>query len=296
MFNRVRLGAVWAFSYALAILVSWIIVAPAHAATTIGPQAWSRYSGTRIVAGPFETPEDCARGAANGNTCRVSVRITVTADPPACPSQPAAETRTQACPTGTTGSWQQSRAYISAPYPTCWTAGPWTPSDTPVGACTAPPPPAGQWLKCADQSGTCQLTGTNRVRFGRDTRWIEKTLTGNVVCNSTVFEGNPTPNEQKTCEVWSTGPAAPPDPDPVPVARTIRWQPPTTNTDGSPLTDLAGFRVNCTSPRGIGLRWTVPSPATLSERIDTAVGSICMVTALNSAGTESPPSASVTIR
>jgi hypothetical protein len=250
--------------------------------------AWAECQA-RIAAQPAgtttwtcQTPRYVARVVAEPSVCTIP--------------QPAAETRPGECPTGTTGSWTQSRAYVSALYPTCWTAGPWTPSDTPVGACTAPPPPAGQWLKCADQSGTCQLTGTNRVRFGRDTRWIEKTLTGNVTCNSTVFEGNPTPNEQKTCEVWSTGPAAPPDPDPVPVARTIRWQPPTTNTDGSPLTDLAGFRVNCTSPRGIGLRWTVPSPATLSERIDTAVGSICMVTALNSAGTESPPSASVTIR
>jgi len=61
--------------------------------------------------------------------------------PPACPPQPAAETQTVQCPAGTTGTWVQTRNFVSAPAPTCWTAGAWTPASAPAGACTAVPPP-----------------------------------------------------------------------------------------------------------------------------------------------------------
>lgn len=72
---------------------------------------------------------------------------------PTCTSpQPAPQARTQACPSGTTGSWTQSAAYVPAAYPTCWSPGStWLPAQPPAGACTAtppppPPPPSGQVL------------------------------------------------------------------------------------------------------------------------------------------------------
>ncbi len=43
----------------------------------------------------------------------------------ACPSRPANETRTTACPAGQAGTIAESRSYVSAPAPTCWTAGTW---------------------------------------------------------------------------------------------------------------------------------------------------------------------------
>lgn len=65
--------------------------------------------------------------------------------PPACTApRPAQETRTQTCPTGTTGSWSQVRSYDAAAYPTCWTPGAWTPAEAPAGSCVPvvePPPP-----------------------------------------------------------------------------------------------------------------------------------------------------------
>lgn len=76
-------------------------------------------------------------------SCRpgvTSITATVTAPAP-CPTKPADETRTQACPSGTTGSWTQTRAYTSAPQPTCWVAGEWLPTTAPAGACVVPPPP-----------------------------------------------------------------------------------------------------------------------------------------------------------
>lgn len=59
---------------------------------------------------------------------------------PTCTTpQPAAETRAQACPAGTVGTWAQSRAYAEAAAPTCWSAGEWLPVTAPAGACTVPP-------------------------------------------------------------------------------------------------------------------------------------------------------------
>lgn len=57
-----------------------------------------------------------------------------------CPAQPADESRSQACPAGTTGTWSQSKAYTPAEYPTCWVATEWMPSAPPAGAC---PPVSG---------------------------------------------------------------------------------------------------------------------------------------------------------
>ena len=53
--------------------------------------------------------------------------------------QPADETRTQTCPAGSSGTWTQTRAYSSAAYPACWSAGEWTPTSAPAGACTSVP-------------------------------------------------------------------------------------------------------------------------------------------------------------
>lgn len=75
--------------------------------------------------------------------CREKWVTRVTADPPppTCTApKPADETRAQTCPTGTTGTWSQSRSYSSAAYPTCWTPGDWSPSSPPAGACVTPPP------------------------------------------------------------------------------------------------------------------------------------------------------------
>ncbi len=85
-------------------------------------------------------------GTAGTYTCQTPRYVaTVTVDTPTCTTpQPSNESTTNVCPTGTTGSWTQTRSYSAAPYPTCWTAGAWTPSTAPAGACTTvvePPPP-----------------------------------------------------------------------------------------------------------------------------------------------------------
>lgn len=65
-------------------------------------------------------------------------------------SQPPDEKQTVQCTAPQTGSWEQSKTYAAAQYPTCWIAGPWIPETAPAGACQDPPPPqpvdcAGTW-------------------------------------------------------------------------------------------------------------------------------------------------------
>ena len=247
-------GTLWVLLFS--VLLSTIVV-PAYAATTIGPQAWNRYSGTRSVAGPFSSLEDCANATVAGNyTCRVSIRVIVTDEPPECPSQPAPETQPGTCPTGTSGSWTQSRAYITAPYPSCWTAGPWVPAEPPAGACVEPPPPPppeGGWTHCANQGEICEVTGSRVARFGVDTRWVEREFSAPFTCASTSFGGiNPASGALKTCQIraGTEPPTEPPPTEPPPTEPpgtgtvALRWEPPTTNTDDTPLTDLAGFRIH----------------------------------------------------
>lgn len=139
---------------ALPLIVAALASVTAEAATTatVTHAQWDLYrSDTNARLGSYSTEDACVNGAKAVNatrayTCRTRtvVAVTVTSGT-TCPSRPSDETRSQSCPSGTTGSWQQSRTYASAAYPTCWTAGSWTPTSAPSGFCvtdpTTPPPP-----------------------------------------------------------------------------------------------------------------------------------------------------------
>ena len=142
------------FAFLLALLVS-----PAFGAVTLTESTVITLLRGTSTVGTHPSWEACRTQAialANADTrttgtvtysCQTEKRRVVAAysanppPPPACPPQPASETQTVACPAGTTGSWTQTRSYTSAPAPTCWVAGAWTPTSAPDGSCTAPPPP-----------------------------------------------------------------------------------------------------------------------------------------------------------
>lgn len=113
---------------------------------TVTPGDWPLYRGSTIVS-RHASEAACVAAAKELNvtrsyTCRTSTGVAVTITPDVCTTpQPASETQAVQCPAGTTGSWQQSRSYVAAPFPTCWTAGSWSPVAAPAGACVAPPPP-----------------------------------------------------------------------------------------------------------------------------------------------------------
>jgi hypothetical protein len=115
------------------------------------PGSWDLYVGTARVS-PHASQAACVEAArvrgVGSYGCRTITRVAVTA--PVCPLQPAQETRTQACPAGTTGSWTQMRSYTAAPSPVCWAAGEWLPAEAPAGACVVAPAPTGPVMHFSD--------------------------------------------------------------------------------------------------------------------------------------------------
>lgn len=159
--DRIYQPALWALLTALSTLAC--IVRAEAAVSVVESTSVSLYKGVSKV-GDYPSWDACqsaARDAAKALTagsatwsCKTEVRKivgTFSADPPppppppTCPpTKPADQTRTNACPSGTTGSWTQITTATAAPYPTCWIISDWTPSSAPAGACTpvvTPPPP-----------------------------------------------------------------------------------------------------------------------------------------------------------
>lgn len=78
------------------------------------------------------------------------------------------------------------------------------------------------WIKCADEWGTCVVTGTAQVRYGLNGAFITRTATGSSGCNNEVF-GDPLPGADKVCEYATITsepppPELPPPPPPDPVS------------------------------------------------------------------------------
>ncbi|HTU66802.1 MAG TPA: hypothetical protein VMF52_12690 [Steroidobacteraceae bacterium] len=164
--------------WALPLVATAFFGMTAQAATTaaVTKDDWDLYrQDTNVKVGTYTSETNCvnAAKAINANrsyTCRTrtEVQITVTGSGggTTCPSRPADEKRTQSCPSGTTGTWQQSRTYTSAAYPTCWTAGAWTPTSAPSGYCVAdgsdpdptPPPTTGTWTDLASAPSCAKVT------------------------------------------------------------------------------------------------------------------------------------------
>jgi hypothetical protein len=57
---------------------------------------------------------------------------------------------------------------------------------------------ASAWTPCAGEGAVCPLNGTNRVRYGTETKYVTKVLTGPVVCSNATF-GDPDHGALKTC-------------------------------------------------------------------------------------------------
>jgi len=57
---------------------------------------------------------------------------------------------------------------------------------------------ASGWTPCAGEGAICQLSGTNRVRYGTEGKYVTKVLTGPVTCSNATF-GDPAHGALKSC-------------------------------------------------------------------------------------------------
>lgn len=226
------------------------------------------------------------KSAATSTTYRCQTPVfsaVVTPDPVTCPPAPASTTRTQTCPTGTTGTWAQTSSSTVGPAPTCTVTTIWSPTIAPSGACVTSPPTS----TTPTAAVICSTSPLNQP-FSACAATTLGTPSGDqavLYCPSVVTYGS----AQAACPAaywynWSGMQGAsktltnagwyprsqiqfsttppPPPPPPATGSATLAWTPPTQNDDGSALTNLAGYRiVYGTSPTALTQTVQVANPS-----------------------------------
>lgn len=275
-----------AFTLIIGMIIIAAIFGPAivHAQTIVTPTRTSSYDwqcqdkdGNKLSDHQrFDTAlVACLNNPQGDHVAGGTYRINRPTAPTPCPSKPADETRPQTCPSGTVGSWTQTRTYSSAATPTCWTASDWLPSSPSAGACTAPPPTsiatpttlatsvepgsnAGRynitltWAAVTDATtytierctgSTCTNFATLATVSAPATQYKNSNLPSGFTWRYRVIASNATLTSSPSDSAAGTTPATTP-PTTSGATASLSWTPPTQNVDGSALTDLAGYRIH----------------------------------------------------
>jgi hypothetical protein len=75
---------------------------------------------------------------------------------------------------------------------------------------SASPAPSSGWVKVADEWRAFTVTGTQLVRYGSGSTWIEKTVSGRAQCTNAFFGRDPLPGVTKQCQVQAPAQPGPP--------------------------------------------------------------------------------------
>ena len=64
------------------------------------------------------------------------------------------------------------------------------------------------WPECGKEYGTCKSCPSQKVRYGADGRWVERTFDSkvNIPCDNGTFGTDPAPSFNKTCQCWTPPP------------------------------------------------------------------------------------------
>lgn len=143
--------------------------------------------------------------------------------------------------------------------------------------------PAGAWAHLADEG--LPFTANGLVRYGALDAWVSKEVAGAGQCTNEFFGSDPASGVRKSCEV-AQAPA-------ITGTVWVRWVAPSTNVDGTPLTDLAGFEVLYgTEPGVYSQTFTLNDPSATEHHIrDLPAGThYVAVIAFDTSGNKSPVS------
>ena len=185
-------------------VLALLVAHAAQAETTLNTPvagAWTLKRGTTAVATASGPMSDCrARAAVDAESRRAtatytctqpeSLTVTYTVAPVQCATtQPSSDTQQSTCPAGTFGTFTQARSYTLQASPTCWSAGAWSPTTAPTGACSTVTPSgsystnfdasenpiseAGRWARAVNpmtnaRSANGIAFGTNGITNGYD--------------------------------------------------------------------------------------------------------------------------------
>lgn len=236
------------------LFLALLCVSTAHAATftATGVQTpWGLYAGAGTGSKISSHPDfdACVKAAAaiatkaGTMTCKAPAsNVTVKAAVIPANPYPNGQTQVVMCVAPATGSWSQTRTYSWDG--ATWIASAWAPSTMPAGACVTS---TTTWTLLGSEYETFTVPANSVVRYGAGTTWSERTISGSFECGNALF-GDPLPGTRKQCELKGDGTPTPP---PVVGSATLSWTAPTTNADGTPLTDLAGYRVLYGSTSGV---------------------------------------------
>jgi len=137
------------------------------------------------------------------------------------------------------------------------------------------------WTKIATEGAAFSVSGTQTVRFGADTRWVQKVMTGSGQCTNAFFGKDPAVGVGKSCQLLTSGSTSPPA---TTGTAALSWT--------APPGTVTGYRVyygaashSYVQARGTGLLVKTPS-ATVSG-LATGHTYYFAVTAISASGTES---------
>ncbi len=68
------------------------------------------------------------------------------------------------------------------------------------------------WTRIAGEKTTFTVSGTQTVRYGSGSRWVQKSVTSSGWCGSWFFGSDPAPGVVKSCEVMTSTPSSPATP------------------------------------------------------------------------------------
>jgi hypothetical protein len=89
----------------------------------------------------------------------------------------------------------------------------WTDSAAPT---PSPAPSGSTWTKIADEKTNFSVSGTQTVRYGTGSSWVQKSVSGSGYCGNGFFGSDPAPGIVKQCQVQTSGGGGSPSPSPSP--------------------------------------------------------------------------------
>lgn len=128
-------------------------------------------------------------------------RVTYSAAPAACTTQPSSTPATIACAAGFAPPWTQTTTVTVGPAPACVVTTTLSPTTAPATACQAIPP-ATTWTRLGNEGATFTVPANSTIRYGAGATFIQRTFSGTFQCTNEAF-GNtdPVPNTPKVCEI-----------------------------------------------------------------------------------------------